>query len=102
MSSSRHSQQSSRCLSAGSYRAPKGVLGLTRDFKLIILVVLLVRKRRAPEGALRRTMNDELSLPVSQLVRKRRAPKGALRLDLLGGNHAVDGWAESNERQTVH
>lgn len=101
-SSSRHSQQSSRCLSAGSYRAPKGVLGLTRDFKLIILVVLLVRKRRAPEGALRRTMNDELSLPVSQLVRKRRAPKGALRLDLLGGNHAVDGWAESNERQTVH
>ena len=30
-SSSRHSQQSSRCLSAGSYRAPKGALRPSRD-----------------------------------------------------------------------
>lgn len=52
MSSSRHSQQSSRCLSAGSYRAPKGALR-RRDVWQCRGDLRDVRKHRAPKGALR-------------------------------------------------
>ena len=77
-SSSRHSQQSSRCLSAGSYRAPNGALRLVNAPEPLGDAL---PRQKAP-SAKRCIKTDNQRPPHRDLpgfVRKHRAPKGALR-----------------------